>query len=75
VATVAINRPTGPPPTTTTFSPARSSARRTSCTATATGSITAARRSGSADGSAISVDAGTFQRPCIAPAESMKSRL
>ena len=41
-ATVAISTPIGPPPMTTTLSPGASSERRTSCTATATGSTSAA---------------------------------
>ena len=41
-ATRAISRPIGPPPTTTACSPAVSPQRRTSCTATAVGSASAA---------------------------------
>ena len=66
----------GPPPMTTAFSPATSSERRTSCTATATGSTRAAASSAISAGSATSVLAGTFQSACRAPGESMpmKSR-
>ncbi len=55
--TIAMSAPMGPPPKTSTASPAFTSARRTSCVATASGSITAASSSSS--------DAGTRSRRSV----------
>ena len=73
-ATTAISTPMGPPPTTRTRSPADSPARATSWWATATGSTSAAARSGRSGGSGTRSSCGTFQSCCIAPVESMPTK-
>ncbi len=69
-ATMAMSWPIGPPPTTTTCSSGCTRARRTSCTATATGSTRAARSRARSSGRATSNSAGTFHDVCIDPGES-----
>ena len=60
-ATVAISSPIGPAPMTTARSPAVSPERRTSCTATAVGSASAAVCNDRCPGRRMSTPAGTFQ--------------
>ena len=66
-----MSRPIGPPPITTTDSPAATSPRRVSWQATASGSASAARRSSRPGGSLWIVNAGTVHDCWNAPGLSI----
>ena len=74
-ATSAIRSPIGPPPMTTASWPSRTSPRRTSWQATASGSASAPRRRSTVAGSACRVKAGTVHDRCSAPGASIPRNL
>ncbi len=72
---MAMSVPMGPPPNTSTASPGFTSARRTSCTAMASGSMSAACSSDSEAGTRMSRFSRTAQYCCMPPALSTPSTL